>query len=315
MNYQNLYNKLVERGQERILEKGVYYEKHHILPKCMGGLDNSENLVKLTAREHFLCHWLLCRIYPENSNLSAAFWLIVIGKQKRKINIYIPSSRIYEEAKINYFNFRKGKTLLEKTKQKISIPLLQFDLQDNFIKEWPNSKEVDKILHCDSGACARGEQQTAGGFKWKFKYKNKRNLKKRVKTEKEKLLLYNKLSNNLCKLKKKDIEEIINLLQNTNLLSKKIAILYKVDAGIISSIKLNISPYNKKYDIWYKENLNHIRGYKYSEQQIKEIISLLKENKLTQKEIGKLYKTDNSFISQLKNNKSIYNKIYKIYYV
>ena len=38
-----------------------YYETHHIIPKSLGGTDTVENLVNLTAREHFICHALLIR--------------------------------------------------------------------------------------------------------------------------------------------------------------------------------------------------------------------------------------------------------------
>lgn len=43
-----------------------YSEKHHIVPKCLGGSDDKFNLVVLTAREHFLAHYLLTKIYPDN---------------------------------------------------------------------------------------------------------------------------------------------------------------------------------------------------------------------------------------------------------
>jgi len=56
MNYQKIYDQIIERAKNRKLEG--YKEKHHIIPKCLGGPDNKENLVELTAREHFLCHLL-----------------------------------------------------------------------------------------------------------------------------------------------------------------------------------------------------------------------------------------------------------------
>lgn len=62
MNYENHYNKLIERAKTREIEG--YVEKHHIIPRCMGGDDSEENLVKLTAREHFIAHQLLVKIYP-----------------------------------------------------------------------------------------------------------------------------------------------------------------------------------------------------------------------------------------------------------
>jgi hypothetical protein len=39
-----------------------YFEQHHIIPKSLGGSNNKDNLVKLTAREHFICHWLLTKM-------------------------------------------------------------------------------------------------------------------------------------------------------------------------------------------------------------------------------------------------------------
>jgi hypothetical protein len=57
MNYERIYNQIIERAKNRKLIG--YKERHHIIPKCMGGNNNELNLVELTAREHFLCHWLI----------------------------------------------------------------------------------------------------------------------------------------------------------------------------------------------------------------------------------------------------------------
>jgi hypothetical protein len=54
MNYLKLYTQLVTtRKQTRNVKKEVNYEVHHIIPRCLGGSDCAENLVKLTYREHF----------------------------------------------------------------------------------------------------------------------------------------------------------------------------------------------------------------------------------------------------------------------
>ena len=50
MNYKKHYNALIDKAQQRQIEG--YVEKHHIIPKSLGGLNESNNLVKLTAREH-----------------------------------------------------------------------------------------------------------------------------------------------------------------------------------------------------------------------------------------------------------------------
>lgn len=78
MNYTLLYQKLCTRGQQREKIKGVYYEKHHITPKCMGGNNSISNITILTAREHFIVHRLLCKMHGNASQaikckLSSAF--------------------------------------------------------------------------------------------------------------------------------------------------------------------------------------------------------------------------------------------------
>ena len=99
----------------------VYYEKHHITPKCMGGDDSKENLVLLTAREHFLCHWLLVETYPDNNKLKYAFWMMVGWKtEKHNGNRYIPSSRIYEYAKQLRLEVMVGRVVSQETRKKIS---------------------------------------------------------------------------------------------------------------------------------------------------------------------------------------------------
>lgn len=98
MNYQKIYNQVIERAKIR-QRPDCYCERHHILPRCLGGNNDLENIVYLTAREHFICHWLLCRIYPEKPGPAHAFWMMCKMKtrgQKR----YTPSSRTYQEAKI-----------------------------------------------------------------------------------------------------------------------------------------------------------------------------------------------------------------------
>ncbi len=72
MDYENIYNNLIIRAQNRILDAEQYYEKHHIIPKCLGGNDVDTNLIRLTGREHFVAHQLLCKIYPKNGRLIKA---------------------------------------------------------------------------------------------------------------------------------------------------------------------------------------------------------------------------------------------------
>lgn len=89
------------RSENRIKGEGVYYEAHHILPKCMGGEGTCgqwrthSNIVLLTAREHFIAHKLLYFIYPSNKKLIRAFWAMVSYKKNGRE--YRVSSREYAE--------------------------------------------------------------------------------------------------------------------------------------------------------------------------------------------------------------------------
>lgn len=183
MNYQRIYNQIIERAKTRQIEG--YVEKHHIIPKCLGGNNNKNNLVKLTAREHFVCHLLLTEIYPNESKLKQALWLMSIGKHKVNIN-----SRLYnrlklefqktmtnnsnmlgkkhsEETKLKMSKSQSGKIRTNETKQRMSEaakgkikttewrqniskshptkkPLIQYDLQGNKINEFMSINEATR---------------------------------------------------------------------------------------------------------------------------------------------------------------------------
>lgn len=80
MNYQKIYYQLINRAKEenRVKSKKIYYEAHHIIPRCLGGeglttqWKTHNNIVLLTAKEHFIAHLLLCEIYQTNSKLKYA---------------------------------------------------------------------------------------------------------------------------------------------------------------------------------------------------------------------------------------------------
>jgi len=70
MDYLKIYNNLIEKSKNRVLV--CYTEKHHIVPKCIGGSDDISNLASLTPEEHFVAHQLLVKIYPHEKNLIYA---------------------------------------------------------------------------------------------------------------------------------------------------------------------------------------------------------------------------------------------------
>ena len=77
MNYFIHYQTLIERASCRKLS--IYVEKHHIIPKCMGGNDNPSNIVELTPEEHFVAHQLLVKMYPNNNALIYAANMMTVS--------------------------------------------------------------------------------------------------------------------------------------------------------------------------------------------------------------------------------------------
>lgn len=113
MNYQNIYGKLVEKARTRIETIG-YTEKHHIIPRTLGGSDELSNIVVFTAREHFIAHLLLAKIYGGGMWHAAH----MMSNMKRYTN------RKYEKLRIEHAKQvsikQTGKTVSEETRKKIS---------------------------------------------------------------------------------------------------------------------------------------------------------------------------------------------------
>jgi hypothetical protein len=95
VDYKRLYELICNRGKE--VRKLEYSENHHITPQCMNGSDDPENMTRLTAKEHYLAHWLLYKIYPSNWKISNAFFWMATENKKNSRRI---TSTQYERAKI-----------------------------------------------------------------------------------------------------------------------------------------------------------------------------------------------------------------------
>jgi hypothetical protein len=83
MNYANIYDALISRAKTRVLDS--YTEKHHIVPRCMGGEDSPENLAELTPEEHYLAHQLLVKIHPGNYALVKAAAMMIPDRPSNKL--------------------------------------------------------------------------------------------------------------------------------------------------------------------------------------------------------------------------------------
>lgn len=137
MNYSKIYNQLIEnaKSKDRNIEQD-YYEEHHIIPRCIGGDDSSYNLVLLTAREHYVAHWLLAKIH-RNYKLASAFNNMCQNSIGQKRNL---TSRQYETAKKYFSMYHPCKE--SEIRNKISESLKQYYLNNPNAMDYKKRKEV-----------------------------------------------------------------------------------------------------------------------------------------------------------------------------
>jgi hypothetical protein len=142
MNYFLAYQRLIAKAKARVCPEG-YVERHHILPKALGGTDDSSNLVALTAKEHFVAHVLLAKIH------GGIMWQAVIVMKGGK-NRYC-NSRLFEIARRHAF-FEREKLIKKKR------------LNDPAFDAYMNKVRSDATKHRVEG------YQAAAGEKFKERF-------------------------------------------------------------------------------------------------------------------------------------------------
>ena len=98
--YLKLYNNIITKAKIRKTNSG-YIEKHHIIPISLGGNNDMTNIVKLTGREHFICHRLLIKFTEGNDQCKMIFALnSMMNRYNDTMKRYVPNSRVYEYLRI-----------------------------------------------------------------------------------------------------------------------------------------------------------------------------------------------------------------------
>lgn len=88
--YLRWYDNIISQARKRTLPDNVYSERHHVIPASFGGSNAPENLVELTAREHFIVHALLWKMrFPEpyHAKMVAAFRMMLMATGSRAASI------------------------------------------------------------------------------------------------------------------------------------------------------------------------------------------------------------------------------------
>lgn len=101
--YTKIYFQIIEKA--KVSPYIGYTEKHHIIPRSLGGSDDKSNLVKLTARQHYICHLLLTKMVEPNSDayhkMIKAYMMMAWCKD-HKDEPYKVNSRLFESLRIKY---------------------------------------------------------------------------------------------------------------------------------------------------------------------------------------------------------------------
>lgn len=185
MNHQRIYDEIISDAKSRGLNKKLlegYFEKHHIVPICMNGTNDKSNLVLLTAREHYLCHWLLWKIHKDNFALFRAYHKMSFSKNSFQERDYKISSKQYEILRLEHIRICKTKIVSEETKRKMSESHKGVSLSKEHIEKivngFTNSPKYYDAMKSEERSkkiseSKLGKPSLNKGFKWTEEQKEK----------------------------------------------------------------------------------------------------------------------------------------------
>jgi hypothetical protein len=154
--YSKTYFAITSNAKQRITEG--YTELHHIIPQSMGGSNDKDNLVELTAREHFICHWLLIKM-TEGKDRSKMLYALngmkAENRYQQRYNTKI-TARVYETYRIehaeNHSNTMKGRPAWNKGRILEGVELEEH-------RERTRNRKIDPIKQAE-GQRKRVEKMT-----------------------------------------------------------------------------------------------------------------------------------------------------------
>ena len=128
--YTEWYNRIISSAKTRGFELKLdatrvlgYVEQHHILPASLGGSKKKDNLVFLTAREHFICHWLLTKMCSGQYKIKMAYAfnrMLHCYSPNQSNNRYTPNPRLYALLKIKNAKNMVGREVSAETRARLS---------------------------------------------------------------------------------------------------------------------------------------------------------------------------------------------------
>jgi hypothetical protein len=158
--YTKIYYQIINRAKDRDISG--YTEKHHIIPKSLGGKNHSDNLVKLTAREHFICHTLLTKMVEgkRRQKMIHAWWAMSTLKKDCQTRYQLTSTQ-YSLVREKYIKqFSKNNPMKDPISQQKRVDTWKANrasrdyippriLKDKFVTPngiFKTKKEIQKVL-------------------------------------------------------------------------------------------------------------------------------------------------------------------------
>lgn len=141
--YKTWHDNIITKAKNRTLT--CYTEKHHIIPKCLGGSNNEDNLVRLTAKEHFMVHMLLCKFTEGKvkQKMYYAFNAMSSMKQPKNKRQYRITSKIAQKLREEYAIYFKANNPSFREDVKIKIGLAHKGKKTISPKYWTGKKLSD----------------------------------------------------------------------------------------------------------------------------------------------------------------------------
>lgn len=129
VNYKKIYESFILDRLSKEDELDGYFERHHIVPRSLGGGDDKCNIIKLTPSDHFFAHSLLAKIYGGPMYFSLS---IMAERNSSSARGYKPSRVKYDSCKKHMAEEQRkrmtgsgnsfyGRKHSEETRKKISL--------------------------------------------------------------------------------------------------------------------------------------------------------------------------------------------------
>lgn len=172
---------IINRGRFAIPD-GEYKERHHIIPKCMGGSDDEENLVDLLLREHIVAHKLLADIYPSCDDVQYSFWMMCNCREYD--DAVTPAE--YEEARKRFSKNHPAKRPEARRKKSEAMKGEKNPMYGRVVNTKPvealDPESVQRVLYFKStrdaeragfnhrhvSECCNKKRKTHAGLMWRF---------------------------------------------------------------------------------------------------------------------------------------------------